>query len=86
MKMDIDLTVQDIDLIYIGEHFYYESSTTMSSIYSKDGKRWDWGFVQIALGKGISIHIRPATKDEIKPYEERLSKIQAKRAEQPKEK
>lgn len=78
--MDIDLTVRDIDLIYIGENFYSESGTIMSSIYSKDGKRWDWGFVQIALSKGVSIHIRPATKDEIKPYEERLAKIKANRA------
>ena len=60
-----------VELIYIGDNFYRESRSTMSSIYEVTGdpfkrkwKRWDWGFVSVALRNGDEIKIRPAN-----PYE-----------------
>lgn len=57
-----------VDLIYIGNDFYADSGTIMSSIYeiTEDGwRRSDWGDVQIALSVGREIHIRPATDAEL---------------------
>ena len=62
-------------LIYIGDHFYHESGTMMSSIYGEDGIRSDWGKVQIALRAGQSIEIRQATQQERDFYESHLSRM-----------
>ncbi len=70
-----------MELIYIGEKFYFKSGTAMSSIYDIFGNRQDWGKVQIALQNGESVHIRPATEDEKKPYRERLQQLEDKRKE-----
>ncbi len=59
-------------LIYIGDHFYHRSGSMMSSIYTEDGERYDWGFVQRDLGMGKSVTIRPATIREMTPYLEKL--------------
>ena len=63
-------------LIFIGDRFYSESKTMMSSIYDIHGNRQDWGFVSEALENGqsvhIYIHIRPATKSELAHYEKML--------------
>ena len=64
-----------IRLIYIGEKFYSQSSTMMSSIYSTSGERYDWGYVQRALSQGLSISIRPATYKEQQVYEEKLLEL-----------
>jgi len=64
-----------VELIYIGDKFYHESGTTMSPIYDIHGGRSDWGFVQIALQNGESVHIRPATNAERIPYENKLKSI-----------
>lgn len=61
-----------MELIFIGENFYSDSGTIMSSIYTVDGLRSDWGQVKIALGKGESVHIRPATDSELLPYKNKL--------------
>ena len=61
-----------MELIYIGEKFYAESGTVMSSIYDVHSNRQDWGKVQIALQNGESVHIRPATESELKMYNKRL--------------
>jgi len=66
-----------MELVYIGDRFYIESGTAMSSIYDIFGNRQDWGFVQIALRNGESVHIRPATQKEIEPYKKRLEEIKA---------
>ena len=71
---------ETMELIFIGDHFYMESGTMMSSIYDISGNRQDWGFVQCALRKGESVHIRPATDAERKPYEGMLVKIKRDRA------
>ena len=57
-----------INLIFIGEDFYFKSGSSMSSLYSMKGERWDWGFVQVALGEGKTVNIRPATKEEKLKY------------------
>lgn len=69
-----------MNLIYVGDHFYWESGTVMSSIYTEDGSRSDWGGVQLALKNGETVHIRPATQNEIDRYEARLARIKRKEA------
>ena len=64
-----------MNLIYIGDHFYAESGTMMSSIYTEDGRRTDWGFVQCALRDGQIVNIRPATQIELDGYEAKLSRL-----------
>ena len=67
--------MDEIKLIYVGERFYDESSTIMSSIYTVDGKRYDWGLVQGALKRGKTVNIRPATEAEMKFFKTKLAKI-----------
>lgn len=67
------------ELIYIGDNFYFESGTSMSSIYTVDGRRFDWGFVRVALENGESVHIRPATTEERNNYEARLNQLRRER-------
>ena len=62
-------------LVYIGDHFYAESGSVMSSIYTEDGYRSDWGQVQMALRRGESIEIRQSTLNENQHYEEQLTQI-----------
>lgn len=65
-----------MEVIFIGDKFYDESQTMITSVYkilhSGGYERTDWGFIQIALEKGESVHIRPATKSEIKYFEKML--------------
>jgi len=59
------------NLIYIGEKFYLQSGTMMSSIYEQKNNhysRTDWGFVSVALSNGDKIKIRPATERELKYF------------------
>lgn len=69
-----------MDLVYIGDKFYRESSTIMSSIYTPDGARSDWGKVEIALSLGYSVTIRQASKPFLSKMEKRLAKIKEKLA------
>jgi hypothetical protein len=62
-------------LIYIGEHFYHESGTSMSPIYTENGRRYDWGMVQTELKRGGSIEIRQANEIELNHYEAMLSRM-----------
>lgn len=66
-----------MELIYIGDRFYSESGTEMSSIYDVSGRRQSWGLVKAALRNGESVSIRPATKVELVPYEQRLEEIKS---------
>lgn len=61
------------ELIFIGNNFPYQSGTFMSNIYGIDGRRWDWGKIQIALAQGEIITIRPATPAELAPYEAEIA-------------
>lgn len=65
-----------MELIYIGDKFYSGSGTAMSSIYDMNGRRQDWGFVQVALKNGESVHIRPATPAELAVYNAKLKVLQ----------
>ncbi len=67
-----------IELIYIGDHFYRESGSAMSSIYTVEGHRSDWGFVQRDLREGHTINIRPATRLELNHYEAMLNQMRRK--------
>ena len=71
----------EMKLIYIGEHFYMESGTMMSPVYSEDGTRYDWGFIKRDLAEGKTVTIRPATDAEIGHYERRLREVKQQRAE-----
>jgi hypothetical protein len=66
-------------LIYIGEKFYDESKTMMSSIYheqDEDGVylRSDWGKVNVALRNGENVEIRQATDAEFGFFQRELDK------------
>jgi hypothetical protein len=65
-------------LIYIGDHFYSESRSMMSPIYTEDGQRYDWGFVQRDLRNGHEVTIRRATAAEKKVYQVRLEELKEK--------
>lgn len=66
-------------VVYIGERFYTESGSIMSSIYTEDGARTDWGFVNLALANGDEVHIRQASEVEIDFYESRLFELKNKK-------
>lgn len=61
-------------VIFIGDHFYEESGSIMSSIYIRPPHRYrgnidaymrtDWGQVQIALREGKEVQITQATEIE----------------------
>ena len=67
-------------LIYIGDHFYMESGTMMSCIYTERGTRSDWGHVQTALRNGETVEIRQATETERNHYEVALAELKRERA------
>lgn len=60
-------------LIFVGEHFYHDSSTMMSPIYERliNGQflRSDWGKLGIMLEEGYNVMILQATKDEQKYFD-----------------
>ena len=64
-----------MELIYIGDKFYYGSSTMMSSIYTVEGIRSDWNQVSRVLELGESVHIRPAIESEIAFYKQKLKEV-----------
>lgn len=70
------------EIFYIGHKFYTKSGTMMSSIYEigKKGEyiRSDWGLIQTILERGDSVHIRPATKEEMLWAYENLEKVEEK--------
>lgn len=66
--------------IYIGDKFYLESGTVMSSIYRilESGEvveRSNWGEIQDALRNGEEIHIRPAYPEELAGAQRHLDEI-----------
>lgn len=61
--------------IYIGDKFYRESGTSMSSIYLEDGLRYDYGFMKRDLAKGETVQIRPATAQELLHYQRKLDEL-----------
>lgn len=67
--------MSDMELIFIGDHFYTESATMMSPLYDVHGNRQDWGKVSVALRNGLSVRIRPATAAELAHYEGQLKRL-----------
>lgn len=65
---------------FIGDDFYSKSGTMMSSIYTEDGFRTDWGKVQIALREGMSVEIRQATDAEMLKAYKQLNEYQARQS------
>lgn len=58
--------IETIKLIFIGSKFYSKSETMISSLYlEKTWKRFDFGFVDIALHEGKRVSIRPANNKEM---------------------
>jgi len=76
-----------IELVFIGERFYKESQTLMSSIYqSLPGGMWeryDWGKLQLDINAVKNIHFLPATKEEIQRFETKLNETLIKWGYQP---
>jgi len=64
-----------VNLIYIGDRFITESSRMMSDIYTTDGEMFSWEYVKTALRNGEPISIRPATPEEIVPFDMNLKAI-----------
>lgn len=63
------------ELVYVGEGYYKASSTILGVLYNTNtGERWDWGWVQVALTRGESVVIRPATDQELQKMD-RLLKL-----------
>jgi hypothetical protein len=68
-----------MDCIFIGDDFYYKSKSMMSSIYkieSKGYSRTDWGKVNVCLRNGESVHIRPATEQEMELFLKNLNDVE----------
>ena len=66
---------EKVNLIYIGDKFYFESGTSMSSLYSEDGERHCWATVDLALKDGKEVCIRPATDAEFVRYQRKLDQF-----------
>lgn len=70
-----------MDVVFIGTSFYRESKTYMSSIYERIGHmkfmRTDWGFIERHLANNGSVHIRPATEEELEYFKKKLEEIQS---------
>lgn len=53
-----------MNLVHFPRAFYEFSSTSIGTLYHEDGRRADWGKVELTLAAGESVTIRPATKPE----------------------
>lgn len=72
-------------VVFIGEQFYLQSGTAMSSIYEvmatngkKEYRRYDYGFLQRDLSNGIRVNIRPATNSELGMFVKALLNVKTK--------
>lgn len=65
-----------IKLIYIGDRFYNDSGSIMSSLYSEEWQRYSWGDVNRDLANGIKVTIRPATDAELGKAHKMLSQLE----------
>lgn len=51
-------------LVWFGDWYYYHASTMLPVLVTDNGERSDWGKVNVALRRGESVTIRPATRAE----------------------
>lgn len=73
-----------MEVIYIGDKYYRESSTVMSPYYKvNEGRfeRTDLGFITLALKKGETVTLRPATEEELELFDKTLEEALDKMAE-----
>ena len=70
-----------INLVYVGQRFYTDSSSSLSSIYDEDFNRYDYGFLQRDLALGHNVTIRQATGLEIDYMDQKLQEHQKRWAE-----
>jgi hypothetical protein len=66
-----------MNLYYVGDRYYSQSKTVLGILYDDAGNRSDWGFVSAALRKGESVHIRPASGEEMRAMDKRLDEVLA---------
>lgn len=67
-----------LEVVFIGMDFYMNSGSIMSSVYTVEDEqytRYDFGFLQRDLAAGKEIVIRQATEEEMKIFEDKLSRI-----------
>lgn len=67
-----EITPGTIHLIYTSDSLYESSGSILSSLYTVDGHRYDYGFLQIALKCGKNVNIRQATPVELKFFIDKL--------------
>ena len=78
MTFERRIEMKTTNLIYIGEKFYLKSGSMMSSIYTEEFQRYDWGFVRRDLREGKTVNIRPADTIEMSIMENKLKLIKQK--------
>lgn len=66
--------MKTIECFFIGNRFYSESGTMMSSIYKISRERYDFGSMERDLSAGCNIMIRPASEDELQWAKSELRK------------
>ena len=75
----------DIHLYATGRGFYSASGSMIGLLYEVGtNARFDWGFVEIALERGASVHIRPANAEELARVVDMMQKIDRDRLAQAK--
>lgn len=52
---------EPVTFTYYGNDYYNRSGSAVGVLYTEDGRRSDWGKVNIALGEGKIVKIIPAT-------------------------
>jgi hypothetical protein len=61
-------------VVYYGREFYDRSSTMFGSMYTEDGKRTDWGKIEIELEHGERVTIRGCTTIEFDALKDKLDR------------
>ncbi len=67
-----------MNVIHIGNKFYFESGTMMGANYIHDENgytRTDWGKIGLALEAGEEVHIRPANAHEMAFFRMKLEQF-----------
>lgn len=67
--------MKTFNVIFIGDEFYRLSGSSMSSVYTEDGERTDFGHIQAELRAGSNVNIRQATEAEFEHYRNHLYRL-----------
>ena len=60
---------------YFGDKYYNQSGTSMGILYTENGERYDWGFLQIDVDSGQDVIVRKATPNMIKWADQQLENL-----------